>query len=81
VKNWSIDRLALSVPGYPESQARELARLIADALVDLTTVPAWLSAAATDQDQPQLAVEVTAQDGESMVQLAQRIVAALSKTG
>jgi hypothetical protein len=78
MKNWSIDRLALTVPGYSERQARELGELIATALVEVTHVPAHLTG---DSPHPHVKLEVTARDGEPMPQLARRIVAALVSAG
>lgn len=78
MKNWSIDRLALTVPGYSERQARELSELIATALVEVTHVPAHLTG---DSLHSHVKLEVTARDGEPMSHLARRIVAALVGAG
>jgi hypothetical protein len=78
MKNWSIDRLALTVPGYSERQARDLGELIAGALVEVTQVPAHL---AGDSARAHVKLEITAREGEPMPQLARRIVAALVGTG
>jgi hypothetical protein len=78
MKNWSIDRLALTVPGYSERQARELGELIATALVEVTQVPAHLTGGSS---RSHVKLDVTARDGEPMPQLARRIVAALVNAG
>jgi hypothetical protein len=78
MKNWSIDRLALTVPGYSERQARDLGELIAAALVEVSHVPAHLTG---HSPHSHVKLEVTAQDGEPMPQLARRIVAALVGAG
>jgi hypothetical protein len=78
MKNWSIDRLALTVPGYSERQAHELSQLIAAALVEVTHVPEHLTGRSPHSH---VEFEITARDGEAMPQLARRIVAALVGAG
>jgi hypothetical protein len=75
--NWFIDRLALTVNGYSEHDARELARCIADALVQITSVP---TRAPARQEHGHLGLELSARDGEATAELARRIVAALAAT-
>ena len=75
MKHWSIDRLSLTVPGYSERQAHELAQCVADALVEVTTLPTKAAASGTVSS---LNLQVTAQDNESMADLARRVVATLA---
>lgn len=75
--SWRIDRLALTLPGYSERQARELSQLIATTLLELADTPVRLPAGA---ERAYLTLELTAREGEAMSELARRIVTALATT-
>jgi hypothetical protein len=72
MRYWAIDRLALTVPGYSQGQARELAACLATALAD-----ADAPQPAAKGDHSRLHLELAAHAGESMPELARRIAAAL----
>ena len=76
--SWSIDRLALTVPGYSERQARELSQLIAAAMLEFTGTLTRLSPGTAYTD---VNLELTTREGEAMPDLARRIVAALAVSG
>lgn len=71
MRQWAIDRLALTVPEYSEEQARELGECLAAALADADATPA------ANTDHSRLHLQLTARAGESMPDLARRIVAVL----
>jgi hypothetical protein len=71
MRQWAIDRLALTVPEYSEEQARELGERLAAALADADATPA------ANADHGRLHLELAARAGESIPDLARRIAAVL----
>jgi hypothetical protein len=74
--DWSIDRFALTLPGYSEREGRELSHYLSVALLELAADPGGPRA-----EHVHLKLELTAHEGEALPELARRIAAALAATG